>query len=442
MVTRDQFESRRGDAAGLERLYRQARACSEEHLFRQQLGHSAAAHPEDRLLTAWAYRLDLRPLPAESAQTTSHWPHAVAGSVLMGLVALLCAGDQAPVPSPEAARPLFWIGWAPFTGLGILAFLFLRGAAGNPAQRLARLGLPSLAMALLAGYVALACGDRTGQIAQLLALHLPLAAWAALGAGLALRRPDGPQQGHAFMAKSVEIAVTAGLYFGAWMVFVGLTMGIFAVLGFHPGETALRPAAAWGTGAVPLLALATVCDPARTPVSQAWDTGLARTLRILTRLFLPLALAVLAVYVLWFIPAYFWRPFAEREVLAVYNATILAVLVLLTAALSDPAETRSGAQDRGLRYQCLALAGTTFLLNLYAFAAILSRTLEYGLTPNRYAVLGWNAVTALMLGLALFSQRRAGNANWAAALRGSLAQGAALAALWVVWVIVSLPWAF
>ncbi len=443
MINRAQFEEQRGNAAGLERLYRQALANADESAFREEVARSAATRPEDTLLAAWAYRLDLRPLPVEApVPQTSHWTTAIAGSALMGLLAFLCAGGQPPVPSPEAASPLFWIGWAPLTGLGILAFLALRGATGNPDQRLTRFGTPALAMMLVAAYAGLAFWGRTDQIALLVALHLPLVAWAALGAGVSLGRPDVPEQGHAFMVKSVEIALTAGIYFGAWMLFVGLTAGIFAALGFQPSEETMQAAGAWGIGAVPLLALATVCDPSQPPTAQPWHTGLAPILRILTRLLLPMALAVLAIYVCWFIPAYFWRPFEEREVLAVYNATILAILALMTAALADPGEERSAAQDTSLRIQLLGLGGSTFVLNLYALAAMLSRTLEYGLTPNRYAVLGWNAVTLVMLGVALAGQWRVPRAGWASALRIALGRGAALVALWALWVLLALPWAF
>ena len=445
MITREQLEEERGDAAGLERLYRQALATAGEPSFREQLARSAQAHPEDTLLKAWTYRLDLRPLPATPTQSASnpqtrYWALALAGSAAMGLLALLCAGNRPPIPVPQVASPFFWIGWAPLTGLGLLAYLALQGSAVRPAQRLGRCGLPGLFIALIAWYAALAFWDRTDQLAELIALHLPFVAWAAVAAGVSLSHADAQEQLHAFTVKSVEILITAGLYFGTWMAFVGLTCGIFAVLGFKPPPELIHALAAWGTGAVPLLALASVTDPSRTPAAQRWDTGLARLLRILTRIFLPLALAVLAVYVCWFIPAYFWRPFQEREVLIVYNATTLAILALMTAALADPGETRSPAQDTALRWQLLALAGLTLVLNLYALAAILSRTLNYGLTPNRYAVLGWNLVTLLMLGTVLAGQWRTRGKDWSGVWRSTLGQGAALAALWALWVIVGLPW--
>jgi hypothetical protein len=440
MISRGQFEVERGDAAALERLYRQAVANADEPAFREALARSAAGHPEDALLLAWAYRLDLRPLPAAASAQPSHWPAAIALSALMGFLAFLCAGGRPPFPNPQISSPLFWIAWGPLTGLGLIGLLALRGNAGRPDQRLRLCGLPALAMGLIAAYAALAFWGRTDKLAQLIALHLPVAAWAAMGLGVSLGRRDAPEQGHAFMVKSVETAVTAGLYFGAWMIFVGLTAGIFGALGFRPEDETMQAAAAWGIGAVPLLALAAVCDPSKSPASQRWDAGLARILRILTRIFLPLALAVLAVYVCWFIPAYFWRPFEEREVLAVYNATIMAVLALMTAALADPGEKRPPHQDVGLRLQFLALSAATFLLNLYALAAILSRTLDYGLTPNRYAVLGWNLVTSCMLGMMLAGQWRTRHGDWAGALRSALARGTALAALWTLWVLVGVPW--
>jgi len=442
VINRDPFEAERGDAAALERRYRQALAEQDEPAFREGISRSSQAHPDEPLLAAWAYRLDLRPLPEVSAPASqaSHWIAALAGSALMGLLAFLAADGRPPVPNPQIASPLFWIGWGPLAGLSLLGFLALRGNAGRPDQRLTY--LPALFMSLLAACAALLFWGRADDLAQLAALHLPFAAWAALGAGLSLGRPDAPAQGHAFLVKSVEILVTGGLYFGAWMVFVGLTSGIFAALGFQPSPETIQAAAAWGIGAVPLLALASVSDPARPPTAQRWDTGLARLLRILTRIFLPLALAVLAVYVCWFVPAYFWRPFEEREVLFVYNATIMAILALMTAALADPGEQRSPTQDTALRWQFLALGCLTFLLNLYALAAILSRTLDYGLTPNRYAVLGWNLVTLVILGLALVCQWRARRGDWATSLRGALARGALLAALWALWVLLGLPWAF
>jgi hypothetical protein len=156
---------------------------------------------------------------------------------------------------------------------------------------------------------------------------------------------------------------------------------------------------------------------------------------------LPLALGVLAVYVFWFVPKYFWRPFQEREVLFVYNATILAILVLLTATATSPDE-RSQRLNTILRTAVLVLAGITWFLNLYALTALIARTLDFGLTPNRYTGLGWNIVTLLMLASIVIRLVQVRPDEWTGAVRESIARTSILAVVWGLWVLLSIPLAF
>jgi hypothetical protein len=178
------------------------------------------------------------------------------------------------------------------------------------------------------------------------------------------------------------------------------------------------------------------------PAAQDWTTGITRILRIITQLLLPLALCVLVVYVFYFIPAYFWRPFEEREVLAVYNATILAILVLLTLVVSGPVEERSPRQDTILRYAVQVLVGLVLFLNIYALVAIASRTFNFGLTPNRYAIFGWNMVTLVMLAVVIFRQWRGRSDSWIDNFRESIARVSVLAVVWALWALIGLPLSF
>jgi hypothetical protein len=299
-----------------------------------------------------------------------------------------------------------------------------------------------LAVIPIAVYTAVTAWSRTDDIAILSALHLPFVAWAAIGAALTLGHPDPARQCYAYLVKSAETVLVGGIYFAAGAIFLGLTYGIFAVLGINLPQDDLQTVAAWGIGAIPVLALASVYDPMAAPVAQDWTTGLTRILRILTQLILPLALGVLVVYVFWFVPAYFWRPFQEREVLIVYNATIVAILVLLTVVASGPVDERSPRQDTILRYAVQALVGLTLFLNVYALAAIGSRTFNFGLTPNRYAVFGWNIVTLLMLAVVGFRQWRGRSDRWIYIFRESIARVSVLAVAWALWVLIGLPLSF
>jgi hypothetical protein len=446
MNLKSQIEGARGDAAGLERLYKQALVAGNEAAFKEAIRRCAGEHPDNVLFSAWAYRLDVLPPPppvvGPEGQTvnqsqTRRWWTAVATSVVLGVVYALFARDRSPIPIPSEADPLFWIGWGPLTALGILFYLAMVDRSERRIYRYA-----GLAVIPIAVYTAVTAWSRTDDIAILSALHLPFVAWAAIGAALTLGHPDPARQCYAYLVKSAETVLVGGIYFAAGAIFLGLTYGIFAVLGINLPQDDLQTVAAWGIGAIPVLALASVYDPMAAPVAQDWTTGLTRILRILTQLILPLALGVLVVYVFWFVPAYFWRPFQEREVLIVYNATILAILVLLTVVVSGPVDERSPRQDTILRYAVQALVGLILFLNVYALAAIASRTFNFGLTPNRYAVLGWNIVTLLMLAVVGIRQWRGRSDPWVYIFRESIARVSVLAVAWALWVLIGLPLSF
>lgn len=447
MTLKSQIERARGDVAGLERLYRQVRVAGNDAAFREAMGKCAAENPGDILFSAWAYRLDVQstlPVVESAGQTVEQsqnrrWWMAVATSVVLGILYAIFARGKLPIPIPSEADTLFWIGWGPLTTLGILFYLAMVDRSWKSIYRYAGLAIAVIPIAV---YTAVTAWSTTNDIAILDAIHLPFVAWAAIGIALILGHPDPARQCYAYLVKSVETVLAGGIYFAAVVIFLGLTYGIFAVLGINLPDDELQTVATWGLGAIPVLALASVYNPTAAPVAQNWTTGLIRILRILTRLILPLALGLLVVYIFWFVPAYFWRPFQEREALIVYNATILAILVLLTVVVSGPVEELSPRQDTILRYAVLALGGLTLLLNIYALAAIASRTFRFGLTPNRYAVFGWNVVTLLMLVVIGIRLWRGRLDSWVDIFRESIAHASVFAVAWALWALISLPLLF
>lgn len=183
------------------------------------------------------------------------------------------------------------------------------------------------------------------------------------------------------------------------------------------------------------LALASVYQADLPPAEQNWQMGLTRTLRILTRLMLPLALGVLAVYVFWFIPLNFSGAFEERNVLIMYNITIIAIIMLLCTTVSGEADD----QQSVLYYAILTMAILTVVLNAYALTAIISRILQFGLTPNRHAVVGWNSVTLVMLLLIVIQLWRSRNREWLSVFREATAWVMLLPVGWALWVLLGLP---
>jgi hypothetical protein len=450
MEMRREVEQACESPEALERMYREALDQGNERDFARALAQCSEIAPDSVLLRAWRCRLDLTAEPADShavggagghdvrpaaRQRRRHWSIALLVSVVCGALFALFAGNQPPVPVPGVARSLFWIGWAPLAAAAIVLFHAL---VSQQAER-RRWQVGAVAGAAATGLLAAATvGGRADDAAALVALHLPFVAWALIGLSVVLGRPDRAAQAYAYVVRSMETLVAGGIFLLSGGVFGGLTLGIFAVFGIQPPEALLRAAAAFGIGVIPVLSVASVYDPTVAPTRQR-PTGLARILRIMTWLMLPAALGVLTLYLVWFVPAYFWRPFAERSVLIVYNATIIAILALLALAVSPAVEGRELKATRILRPAVLALSGLTLLLNLYALTANLSRTIELGLTVNRHTVLGWNLVTVAMLGFLLAASLRVDPDDWLLRFRSCLGWAMLPAVGWAAWVVLGLP---
>jgi len=449
------IEAARDDPRSLEELYRSAVTSGDELLFVDAIAALLVRYPDSLLLQAWSHRLDIAREPgprtgtAEIAQyaTRRHWLAAILTSVALGLVFVLLTWEMAGRLA-DPASPRFLLGWAPATAAAVLVFSYATG----PDRR--RLQLYVGALLLLAllfglaawkGWIPLAAmrdADREpAGLAQawLIALHLPFVCWGVLAGAMCAALGDVWRQVFAFVAKSAETIVTAGLYVIAGGVFTGLTVGIFRALGVTLSEQLVVRFVCWGAGAVPVLAVATVYDPTGVPADQEWHTGLARVIRILVRLLLPLTIGVLLVYDAYFIPTQFMKAFTQRETLIIYNITIIAIIAVLAVAAPGLDERLAGRGAQILRLAIMTAAILTLLLNAYALAAIVSRTISGGYTPNRHAVIGWNVVTLAILGSVLLRQALARGRPWADVWRHSMAQALVLAVAWSAWVVVGLP---
>ena len=444
MLLLHQVEQAKEDAATLEKLYRQAASIGDEVSFREAISQSVRTHPDNLLFQAWACRLDLDPSlaltesedRAREKRGSRHWWIALMGSAILGAIYVFLVGERIPIPVPGEATDLFWLGYAPVTAVAILIYLALDGRATKRWQWYAG---AILAAALLGGAIAWMAWGRRDDVAGLTAIHLPFIAWAAVGLGVSLGYRNSAKQFYGFLVKSAETILTAGIYMTAGMTLIGLSIGIFAALGVAIPDDVMRIVSSAGLGLLPILALASLYDSSRAPTDQSWTSGLARLLKILTRLILAPALLVLAIYVFWFVPMHFWQPFSERDVLIIYNATIMAIIATLACTVPDPSEQISAKASRMLRYAILAAGSLTFLLNIYALAAVASRTIGGGLTPNRHAVLGWNVVTLLMLGFMTVTLWKDKSATWPDAFRQSVARSMLPAIAWTLWVLFGLP---
>ena len=219
----------------------------------------------------------------------------------------------------------------------------------------------------------------------LLALHLPIALWLAVGVAYAGGRwRDGAARMN-FVRFSGELFIYYVLIALGGGVLVGFTMGMFESIGVD----AERMVGEW---LVPCGALGAVIVGSW--LVEAKQSVIENMAPVLTRLFTPLFTAMLLV----FLATMAWSGRGidiEREILIAFDLLLVLVLGLLLYSVSarDPHAPRNAFD-----FLLVALVVSALVANGVALAAIASRITEFGSTPNRLAALGMNVVLLVNLG--------------------------------------------
>lgn len=425
------------DPQGLENLYQSARQAGDAAEFRQDLLASYQEIPDNQLFAAWYYRLQNTPVERRPAATRLNvWALAIPLAALSALLLGLLARDNQQFLKHV---PYFVLYWSPVAAAVAISFLTL-AAKGRYRQAILAIGL--LVIASL--YVWLIAPGLPKWYADAyldqMAIHLPLLAWIALGlALLGLRSLDRDR--FAFLIKSIEVAITAGLYLIAGIAFGVITLGMLQAISIEIPENWLLFLAGGGIGLIPIIAIASVYDPHSSPGEQDFNQGLSKFIANMMRLLLPLTLIVLAIYTL-IIPFNFLEPYTNRDVLIVYNVMLFAVMALLLGAIPIQTEDISPRMKSVLRSGILAVSGLAVLVSLYALSAILYRTINDTLTMNRLVIIGWNVINIAILGVLFYQVWRTGKDGWIHGAQTVYSRSMLAYVIWDLFVIFAVPLIF
>ena len=423
------------DPHKLEQLFQEAKQSGQSTAFQSALLACYETAPDNLLYAAWYYRfLEIADAPAKPSRGVN-WIAAVLLSILTGLIFWVLSDVERLVVLDEVPQLFLW--WSPIVTMSALIFLAL--TAKNNVGRALALGLGLLvttAYAILLTPV-LDPPWLMEQYIVVVAIHLPLLCWIALGISV-LGFKSSTEDRFAFLKKSIEVMIVAGLYLIAGMVFGGITVGMFAALGIDLPEIWLRLIIAGGFGLLPVLAVATVYDPGKPPSEQDFDQGLSQFIATMMRLLLPLTLGVLVIYVL-VIPFYFQEPYENRDVLIVYNLMLFGIIGMLLGATPIRGDDLSPELQKWLRFGIIAVTILAVLISVYALSATAFRTVEGGLTLNRLAILGWNIINIGVLSWLIYRQFKDGREKWIESLQSvfSLAANAYMA--WGLILLIAVP---
>ena len=261
-------------------------------------------------------------------------------------------------------------------------------------------------------------------------LHLPIALWLVVGIGYAGGRWNEGAGRMDFIRFSGELFIYYVLIALGGGVLTGFTFMMFETIGIDAEpfvESWLLPCGAAGAVLV------------ASWLVEAKQSVIENMAPVLTRLFTPLFTAALFT----FLGTLLWTGRGleiEREVLAAFDVLLLLVLGLLLYSVSarDP-RSPPGVFDV---MQVVLVVGA-LLADAVALWAISARITEYGLSPNRLAVLGVNVILLVNLAwsAALYIRFLRGRGSFAA-LEKWQTDYLPVYAVWAAIVVIVFPPAF
>ena len=426
------------DPKQMESLFQEVSERGKTTVFQSDLTALYEEMPENILLAAWYFRLQQMTTSDESIKKDGvNWRLAIPLSIITGLIFWLITDTDGPLFLDHLAY--LFIFWSPIAT--ILCVAFLAGTARKYFRRAVFIASVLILVGLYVYLISPGLLDNfQTRYLDLMAIHLPLMSWIALGITVLGLRSSNKDR-FSFLIKSIETMITAGLYLIFGMVLGGITIGMFAALNVNISDLWLRLMGAGGFGLLPTLAVATIYDPTVAPGKQDFTQGLSKFIATMMRLLLPLTLAVLVVYV-FVIPFNFMEPFEQRDVLIVYNVMLFAIMGLLMGATPIRKNDLSQPMQGWLRSGILAIAILGTLISIYAMSATVYRAVQWGITINRLTVIGWNTINIGILIALIVKQFKDGVENWVESLQQVFSFGTNCYVAWGLFLVVAIPLLF
>ena len=261
-------------------------------------------------------------------------------------------------------------------------------------------------------------------------IHLPIFLWSILGYAFIGGNLNNNQKKITFLKFNGNFIVMTGLIFISGMFFTGITLALFELLKMDIQTFYFEQIAVWALAAMPMLS---------TFLIQNNPDLVNKISPTIAKIFTPIVFVTLLVFL--FALMYTGKDiYNDRNFLLVFNAVLIGVMAIILFSLTEATNnTRS-------KFNLIILFGLALLAiiaNAIALSAILFRLSEFGLSPNRIAVLGANLLVfihLLLVSYGLFKNLK-GKAS-IQDVEGDIALFIPVYAVWAAFVTFAIPFIF
>jgi hypothetical protein len=215
-------------------------------------------------------------------------------------------------------------------------------------------------------------------------VHLVLVLWSILGFAFVGKKRTNEEKRLSFLKYNGDLVVITALILIAGAIMTGVTLGLFGLIGFKIERLYFDYVGVFGLAAAPIIG---------TYLTQANPHLVGKVSPVIAKIFSPLVLVMLVIYLVAMV--YSGKdPYNDREFLLIFNALLVGVMAIIFFSGAETSKTNKSPLESWVLF---LLSAVTIIVNGIALSAILFRISEWGITPNRAAVLGGNVLILINL---------------------------------------------
>jgi hypothetical protein len=233
-------------------------------------------------------------------------------------------------------------------------------------------------------YINLLPAGKNSASVNLVYIHMPLLMWCLYGLVYIDFDAKDYSKRIAFIRHNGDLAIMGGLILIAGVILMMITIGLFQAIGINIQKFYTNYIAIIGFVSAPVISIY---------VLKNYSTLTNKIAPVIANIFSPLVLLTLLIYLIT-IAVSGKDPYNDRNFLLIFNIMLIGVMAIIVFSVS---ETSMYGKQRFNEIILLILSIVTIIINLIALSAIFYRLSEYGLTPNRLAILGSNILIFINL---------------------------------------------
>jgi hypothetical protein len=362
---KEQIKQHLDDPAKLEQLYREDKNAFETGF--------EAVYPEIEptgLATYWKIRLDYRKMPSLIRKTNLT-------DIIVLIAACIAAGFLIRLPDIFTFTFSDDIFYGRNTGIIVFLGLAIYMTWSNRIRSPEKVGIIAAAFIAPMVYVNLLPPSADSDSIVLVYIHLPLLMWFLFGWIFIDLDLKNSMRRMEFIRYNGDLAILMAVLVISGGILTGITIGLFEAIGISIAEFYLQNIVILGAVSVPVVA---------TFIIKNYPQLTNKIAPVIATIFSPLVLLTAIIYLIA-LTVSGKDPYNDRDFLLLFNAMLIGVMAVIVFSVSEASATRKQKFNEVVLF---ALSILTVIIDLIALSAIFYRLGQYGITPNRLAVLGSN----------------------------------------------------